>query len=104
MIDQNSRYNSLEDLTYEEPDGHKIVYKARRFLPHGADMPVLQEVTVNPGDRLDLITARILGDPLQFWLVCDANNCMNPFDLTGEDAVSIQRRLRVPSPGFEVAP
>ena len=102
MIDQNSRYSALDDLTYAEPDGHKIAYKPRRFLPHASSLPVLEEVTVNPGDRLDLITARILGDPLQFWQICDANNCMNPFDLTGEDAVSIQRRLRVPAPQFEV--
>jgi hypothetical protein len=102
MFDQNSRYSILEDLTYEAPDGHRIVYKPRRFLPQGGSMPLLEEHIVSPGDRLDLITARILGDPLQFWQLCDANNCMNPFDLTGDDAVASRRRLRVPAPGFEI--
>jgi hypothetical protein len=57
-------------------------------------MPLLIEVLVTEGDRLDLITARTLGDPEHFWRVCDANNAMNPFDLTAE----IGRRLRVPIP------
>ncbi len=55
------------------------------------------EITVNDGDRLDLITAKTLGDPEQFWRVCDANNAMNPFDLTAEPG----RTLRVPVPQFE---
>jgi hypothetical protein len=102
MFDQSSRYNTLDDITYEAPDGHIIVYKPRRFLPPGNAIPLLQEVTVNPGDRLDLITARILGDPLQYWQVCDANNCMNPFALTDDDAVTTRRQLRVPVPQFQV--
>ena len=48
------------------------------------------------GDRLDLITARTLGDPEQFWRICDANNTMNPSDLTAETG----RVLRVPVPQF----
>jgi len=57
-------------------------------------MPLLVEVTVTQGDRLDLITARTLGDPEQFWRVCDANNAMNPPDLTAE----VGRTLRIPIP------
>ena len=34
-----------------------------------------------PGDRLDLITARTLGDPEQFWRICDANDALDPDDL-----------------------
>ena len=34
------------------------------------------------GDRLDLITARTLGDPEQFWRVCDANDALDPAELT----------------------
>jgi hypothetical protein len=39
-------------------------------------------VKVRQEDRLDLIAARILGDPEQFWRVCDANNAMDPLELT----------------------
>ena len=54
----------------------------------------LGEVTVTEGDRLDLITARTLGDPEQFWQICDANNAMNPVDLTAE----LGRSLVIPLP------
>jgi hypothetical protein len=38
-------------------------------------------VSVQPGDRLDLISARILGAPDLFWRLCDSNNAMDPFEL-----------------------
>jgi hypothetical protein len=57
-------------------------------------MPLLVEVTVIQGDRLDLITARTLGDPEQFWRVCDANDAMNPPDLTAQPGTAV----RVPVP------
>jgi hypothetical protein len=34
------------------------------------------------GDRLDLIAAKYLGDPLMFWLICDANGAIRPDELT----------------------
>ena len=34
------------------------------------------------GDRLDNITAKYLGDPEQFWRMCDANGAMRPEELT----------------------
>lgn len=94
MFEQTSRYNNLETATLTTPDGRKVNYKRRRFLPRGEAMPLLVEVTVTQGDRLDLITARVLGDPEQFWRVCDANNAMNPADLTDEPG----RTLRVALP------
>jgi hypothetical protein len=97
MIDKNSRYAVVEDAIYQAENGERIAYKRRRFLPRGETMPVLAEVEVVPGDRLDLIAHRILGDSLQFWQICDANNCLNPFDLTSESGVL----LRVPVPQFE---
>ena len=94
MFQFSSRYYNLETVTFVLPDGRLVPYKRRRFLPQGETMPLLVEVHVAEGDRLDLITARTLGDPEQFWRVADANNAMNPFDLTTE----IGRRLRVPIP------
>ena len=94
MFDHTSRYDALETATYTTPEGRAIAYKRRRFLPQGKTLPLLVEVTVAEGDRLDLITARTLGDPEQFWRVCDANDTMNPFDLTAEPG----RTLRVPVP------
>jgi hypothetical protein len=95
MFEPTSRYYALEDASLTTGDGRIITYKRRRFLPDGEKMPLLIEVTVAEGDRLDLITARTLGDPEQFWRVCDANNAMNPSDL-----VELGRVLRVPVPQF----
>ena len=38
-------------------------------------------IPVTEGDRLDNITARFLGDPTQFWRVCDANLALLPDEL-----------------------
>jgi hypothetical protein len=102
MFESTSRYYALQTATHEGPgdagDGPtEIAYVRRRFLPQGDDLPLLAEVTVEDGDRLDLITARTLGDPEQFWRVCDANNAMLPEDLTEESG----RTLRVPVPQYE---
>jgi hypothetical protein len=97
MFDHTSRYYRLEDASYASEDGRTITYKRRRFLPQGGRIPWLSLVSIAPGDRLDLIAARVLGDAEQFWQICDANNCLNPFDLTSE----IGATLRMPTPGFQ---
>lgn len=94
MFEPTSRYANLKTATYTAADGREISYVRRRFLPQGESQPLLVEATVINGDRLDLITNRTLGDPEQFWRVADANNAMNPVDLTGEPG----RILRVPIP------
>ena len=105
MFEPNSRYYTLETATYVSRDGRRpadglrrskapeITYKRRRFLPHGEELPLLVEVTVTEGDRLDLITYRTLGDPEAFWRAADANNGMNPTELEQPGGT-----LRVPIP------
>ena len=97
MFNYTSRYFNLETVKLTMADGREAVYKRRRFLPRGSAMPLLIEVTVTEGDRLDLITARTLGDPEHFWRVADANTAMNPFDLTAE--IGRVLRVTVPQPG-----
>jgi hypothetical protein len=94
MFEPTSRYAPLETATFTTPDGREVAYVRRRFVPPGRALPLLAEVTVDDGDRLDLVAARTLGDPEQFWRVCDANDALRPDELT-EDA---GRRLRVPLP------
>jgi hypothetical protein len=94
MFDPTSRYAQLETAEFADADGRRMAYVRRRFLPQGRLMQLLAEVTVEPGDRLDLITSRVLGDPEHFWRVCDANDAMDPFELTEE----VGRALRVPVP------
>jgi hypothetical protein len=94
MFEPTSRYYSLETAVHTMPDGRIVAYKRRRFLPRGEEMELLAEETVTEGDRLDLIANHALGNSEFFWLICDANDAMNPFDLAAE----INRRLRVPVP------
>jgi nucleoid-associated protein YgaU len=96
MFDSRSRYYNLETATFVGADGQNVTYVRRRFLPQGDTMPLLIQVTVVQGDRLDLIAARTLGDPEQFWRICDANNAMDPLDLTAQPGA----KLRIPVPQF----
>lgn len=95
MFPVTSRYHEIETAEYTTSDGRQYVYLRRRFLPAAEPATVLAEHVVTQGERLDNITARYLGDPEQFWQLCDANGAMHPDELTAE----IGRRLRIPMPG-----
>ena len=92
-----SRYYPIENasITLRET-GHTITYKKRRFIPASQDTITLQEIAVSAGDRLDNISAHTLGDPEQFWRICDANDStsLHPVDLEQPG-----RRIRIPVPG-----
>lgn len=79
----NSRYYGSAVLQYTAPDGQVIPYLARRIAPQpGApNYATVNQYTVQQGDRLDLIAAKYLGDPILAWLICDANGAMKPHDL-----------------------
>lgn len=97
MFPRNSRYYNVETATRITPDGQEVIYLRRRFVPSTRNAPLLAEHAVTQGERLDNITAQYLGDPEQFWRLCDDNNAMRPEELTAES--SIGRRLRILSPG-----
>lgn len=89
-----SRYHQIETATITTEDGREVAYLKRRLIPSSRRFTLLQEHLVAEGDRLDNITARYLSDPLQFWRICDANNTMNPSELTD----IIGRRIRITLP------
>jgi len=94
-----SRYHDVEITKFTVADGQDgqpkiIVYLKRRFVPPPENFQLLQEHTVTQGDRLDNIAAKYLGDPEQFWRICDANRAMRPDELTE----TIGRRLRITLP------
>ena len=93
MFSATSRYAALEIAAYTAADGRSIVYVRRRFIP-AASGTTLAEYQVVERDRLDNITAHYLGDPQQFWRICDANTAMRPDDLTAE----VGRRLKIVLP------
>jgi hypothetical protein len=85
MFEPTSRYYSIPTSTLTVTDSRdrprEIRYLWRRFIPSAESMTTLVEHTVTQGERLDNITARYLGDPTQFWRVCDANTVMRPEEL-----------------------
>jgi hypothetical protein len=85
MFDTTSRYFTIatQKMSVPDPDDgtREIRYVKRRIIPAGEGMTTMVEHTVAQGERLDLITARYLGDPTQFWRVCDANNVLVPEEL-----------------------
>lgn len=96
-FDPNSRYTNTPTTVFTTPQGQSITHLRRRFCPRGDTLPTLTTVAIEDGDRLDLLTARSLGDPLQFWRVADANDAMHPFDLMEE----VGHSLKVPIPTAE---
>jgi hypothetical protein len=80
----DSRYHGSATLSYTAPNGETVSYLARRFVPQpGApNYSTIAQHSVMQGDRLDLIAAKYLGDPLMFWLICDANGAIRPDELT----------------------
>lgn len=99
MFEPTSRYANIPDATLtvrdEDDRPRVIVYKRRRFIPTSEDSTTLVEHNVAQGDRLDNITARYLGDPTQFWKVCDANGVLQPAELE-----ELGRVVRIALPGF----
>lgn len=96
MFPRNSRYYTIETTKWVAPDGREVIYLRRRFVPPPGTGPLLAEHLVSQGERLDNITAQYLGDPEQFWRLCDDNLAMQPEELTDEQAIG--RRLLILSP------
>ena len=76
-----SRYYQFETAKLVAPDGREIIFLLRRFVPRPENFATLHEHSVIEGERLDNLTALYLGDPEQFWRLCDANRAMQPREL-----------------------
>jgi hypothetical protein len=92
MFFRGSRYERIADTELTDRGGRIVRYKRMRFVPvvDGTLADIVRE-----GDRPDLVAYRALGDPEQFWRLCDANREMRPSDLTKTPG----RRLLLPGPG-----
>jgi hypothetical protein len=89
-----SRYHGIKTTTRETVEEKTVVYLRRRFVPRSERFVLLQEHTVTQGERLDNIASKYLGDPGQFWRLCDANDAMRPDELTE----TVGRRIRITLP------
>ena len=81
LFPPTSRYAGLDLATLERPEGTPVVYVRRRFIPPPERYVTLQEHVVAQGQRLDQLAALYLGDPEQFWRICDANVVLRPEEL-----------------------
>ena len=101
LFPPTSRYHTVGTAQLTTADGSTVVYLERRFVPAPERFALLQEHSVAEGERLDRLAARYLGDPEQFWRLCDANGVMRPAELVEEPG----RRIRITLPeGIPAAP
>jgi hypothetical protein len=90
----DSRYHGIAVAHWERPDGQSTAYVRRRIVPPPDRFATLRLHTVANGDRLDNLAAVYLGDPQQYWRLCDANGAMRPDELIE----MIGRALRITLP------
>jgi hypothetical protein len=94
-----SRYYGLPLLTQTAPNGDQISYVSRRFIPPPEDFALLQRYRVQQADRVDVIAGSILGNPLSYWQICDANLALEPDDVTAVPGAFIVITLPAGVPG-----
>jgi len=94
LFPSTSRYHGLPAGVHQTADGRSLVYVTRRIVPPPEHFALLQEHAVVQGDRLDNLAQRYIGDPEQYWRICDGNGAMRPDDLLEE----IGRLLRITLP------
>ncbi len=76
-----SRYHGIAVGQWTRADGRPTAFVRRRVVPAAERFVTLRLHTVSEGDRLDNLAATYLGDPQQYWRVCDANAAMRPEEL-----------------------
>ncbi len=76
-----SRYHGIDTAIMETKAGKSVIYLRRRFVPAAEKFAPIKEHTVTEGERLDNIANLYLGDPEQFWRICDANTVIRPNEL-----------------------
>ncbi len=94
-----SRYYGLPLLSRATSGGGQISYVSRRFIPPPEDFAVLQRYRVRQGDRVDVIAGSLLGNPLSYWQICDANLALQPDDVTATPGAFIVVTLPAGVPG-----
>jgi hypothetical protein len=100
MFPNTSRYYGIQTAQHEAADGRQVAYLRRRFIPPPERFDLLMEHVVTDGERPDNVTFKYLGDPEQFWRICDANAVLRPEELTD----TIGRRIRITMPAGIPAP
>lgn len=90
----DSRYHGLDTVQWTRPDGEEVTYAKRRFVSQPERFATLSEHRVDSGDRIDNLAHSYLGDPQQYWRICDGNRVLRPEALTE----TVGRRIRITLP------
>ena len=88
MFSKQSRYYRVGDYITKDARGNYNKVKRMRRI---SKLDKAFSYVVKEGDRLDLLAYRFYGDPTKFWLICDANQSMFPFELMDPG-----RRITIP--------
>lgn len=82
QIPPTSRYAATEIKLLELPGGDHVPYLARRLVPKPERFADIGKHVVSQSERPDHAAYAVLGDPEQFWRLCDANRVLRPEELT----------------------
>jgi len=80
----SSRYYGFAVEFFTRADRKQVAYLQRRTIPQPDIYKSVQNYVVVEGDRLDNLAQTFLGDPLLYWMVCDANGVSDPDELTSQ--------------------
>ena len=80
----SSRYYGAQAEQFTLAVGTPVRYLVRRIIPQAASYTVTRSHVVVDGDRLDNLANQFLGDPLLYWMICDANGATDPDALTAQ--------------------
>ncbi|MGH6616999.1 hypothetical protein [Sphingomonas sp.] len=58
-----------------------VTYLGRTLLPLPSTIKQQSTYTIQAGDRLDNVSAKLLGDPLLYWMLLEANGTSDPASL-----------------------
>lgn len=98
-FDRDSRYYGLPVLTTTDARGEPVQYVSRRFIADPKLLAVIQRYRAGQGDRIDVVAASLIGNPLSYWQICDANLAVDPDDVTARPGMFISVTLPPGVPG-----
>lgn len=94
MSNSTSRYSNSKILTYKNDSGKEILYKERRFISRNQTLD-LEDIKIEPYERLDNVSARVIGDPLQYWRICDSRIIFSPLEvINNKNIVNSNTRIQ----------
>ena len=80
----SSRYYGAQTEQFTLADGTPVMYLARRIIPQAATYTATPDLRHRRRGPPGQPGRRFLGDPLLYWMICDANGATDPDELTAQ--------------------